>query len=99
MRRVKVREEPMKLTEQQIADYDRDGYLILKGLFSAAETALLQRDADMLRTPRRGHPDANVIEKDGTSIRAAWAVEIDSDACAAAYRLPRILEPVKQLLG
>ncbi|MGH8432550.1 MAG: phytanoyl-CoA dioxygenase family protein, partial [Solimonas sp.] len=89
----------MKLTDQQIANYDRDGYLILKGLLSDTETALLQRDAEMLRTPRRGHPDANVIEKDGTSIRAAWAVEIDSDACAAAYRLPRILEPVKQLLG
>jgi ectoine hydroxylase len=89
----------MRLTDRQIADYDRDGYLVLKDLFSDQEVALLQRDAEMLRTPRRGHPDANVIEKDGTSIRAAWAIEIDSQACAAAYRLPRVLEPVKQLLG
>ena len=89
----------MKLTNDQIAAYDRDGYIILRGLIDPAETALLQSDAEMLRTPRRGHPDANVIEKDGTSIRAAWAIEMDSAACAAAYRLPRVLEPVKQLLG
>lgn len=89
----------MKLTKEQIAAYDRDGYLILRGLFDPAETALLQRDAEMLRTTQRGHPDANVIEKDGTSIRAAWAIEIDSAACAAAYRLPRVLGPVTQLLG
>ena len=89
----------MRLTDRHIDDCDRDGFIVLSDLFSDQEVALLQRDAEMLRTPRRGHPDANLIEKDGTSIRAAWAVEMDAQACAAACRLPRVLGPVRQLLA
>lgn len=89
----------MQLTQEQIDHYDRNGFLVLDDLFTPAELALLQRDAEMLGTPARAHPDANVIEKDGETVRAAWAVEIDSPACAAAYRMPRVLEPVRQLLG
>lgn len=89
----------MKLTKEQIEQYDRDGYILLRGLLTAAEVKALQQDAEVLRTPDRGHADANVYEKDGTTLRAAWAVEIDSDACAMAMRMPRILGPVRQLTG
>lgn len=89
----------MKLTDEQTRRYDRDGYLVLHGIITPAELELLQRDADVLSSPGRGHPDANVYEKDGTTLRAAWAVEIDSDACRLAMRLPRILGPVRQLAG
>jgi len=81
----------MKLTPEQLQAYDRDGFVVIKDLFSPEEVRALQEDADVLATPNRGHPDANVIEKDGVSLRAAWAPEIDSPACAAAYRLPRLL--------
>lgn len=89
----------MKLTDDQLRQYDRDGYLVLHGIITPAELELLQRDSAVLQTPGRGHPDANVYEKDGTTLRAAWAVEIDSDACRLAMRLPRILGPVMQLTG
>lgn len=89
----------MRLSEQQVRHYDEQGYLVLHGLLSPAEVRVLQEDAGMLRTPQRGHPDANVYEKDGTTLRAAWGVEIDSHACAAAMRMPRILGPVCQLAG
>lgn len=89
----------MRLSEEQVKHYDEHGYAMLHGLLSPAEVRLLQQDAEVLRTPRRGHPDANVYEKDGSTLRAAWAVEIDSRGCAAAMRMPRILGPVRQLAG
>ncbi len=89
----------MQLSPEQLRDYDKNGFLVLKDLFTAEEVRALQDAADVLATPKRGHPDANVIEKDGVSLRAAWAPEIDSPACAAAYRLPRVLGPVKQIMG
>jgi ectoine hydroxylase len=89
----------MQLSDQQIRSYDEQGFILLRGLFSEAEMRLLQRDAAMLGTPRRAHADANVYEKDGETIRAAWAVEKDSAACARALRSARVLGPVRQLLG
>jgi ectoine hydroxylase len=89
----------MILTEEQLKTYDDTGFLVFKDLFSKDEVTALQRDADMLATPKRGHPDANVIEKDGVTLRAAWAPEMDSPACQAAHRLPRILGPVIQIMG
>ena len=87
------------LTQDQIKFYDDNGYVVLKNLFTADELHAIQQEAVVLRSPQRGHPDANVYEKDGETVRAAWAVEMDSEACARAYRLPRLLGPVRQLLG
>lgn len=89
----------MKLSEKQLRDYDEQGFLVFHDLFSKDEVRALQHDAELLATPRRGNPDANVIEKDGATLRAAWAPEIDSPACQAAHRLPRLLGPVKQIMG
>lgn len=89
----------MHLSEQQLREYDENGFIVFRDLFSPEEVKALQRDAEVLATPNRGHPDANVVEKDGVSLRAAWAPEIDSPACQAAYRLPRILGSVKQIMG
>src|SRR5690606_30530594 len=55
--------------------------------------------AETLGTSRRAPADANIYEKDGETIRAAWAGEKDSPICARALRSPRILGPVRQLLG
>ncbi|HTH78083.1 MAG TPA: phytanoyl-CoA dioxygenase family protein [Ramlibacter sp.] len=87
------------LTQEQIKFYDDNGYIVLHDVFTPDELKIIQEEALVLRTPHRGHPDANVLEKDGETVRAAWAVEMDSEACARAYRLPRLLGPVRQLLG
>ncbi len=89
----------MPLRDEQIQSYDEQGFILLRGLFSEAEMRLLRQEAAVLGTPRRAHADANICEKDGETIRVAWAVEKDSDACARALRSPRILGPVRQLLG
>lgn len=87
------------LTSQQIQFYDDNGFLVLKDLFTKEELNALQQDALLLRSNQRGHPDANVLEKDGETVRAAWAVELDSEACRSAYRMPRVLGAVMDLLG
>lgn len=87
------------LSKAEQKEYDQNGFLVFRDLFTADEVKALQNDAEFLATPKRGHPDANVIEKDGTTLRAAWAPEIDSPACAAAYRLPRVLGRVKEIMG
>jgi ectoine hydroxylase len=89
----------MILTQEQLKEYDEKGFLVFRDLFSKEEVAALQRDAEMLASPKRAHLEANVIEKDGKTLRAAWAPEIDSPACAAAHRLPRVLGPIKQIMG
>jgi ectoine hydroxylase len=88
----------MKLSQHQIDQYDKLGYVVLESLFSPEEMRLLQSEADNLMTAERGHPDANTYEKNGR-IRAAWAMELDSAAYDAASRDPRVVEPVMQLLG
>ncbi len=88
----------MRLSDDQLRQYDERGYVVLTGLFSDEEVTLLREEADLLQTEQRGHPEANTYEKNGR-IRAAWAMEIDSPAYAAACRDPRVLEPVGQLLG
>ena len=89
----------MAVSEERLQQYDNEGLVLLRDLFSPAEIRLLQHEADWLGTPARGHPDANIYEKDGQTIRAAWAVERDSVICARALRLPRILGTVRQILG
>lgn len=89
----------MFLTKEQLKEYDTKGFLAFPDLFTKEEVAALQKDAEVLATPKRGHPDANVVEKDGSTLRAAWAPEIDSPACKAAYRLPRLLGRVKEIMG
>ena len=89
----------MELTDAQIEKYERDGLLVVSGLFTGPEIALLRDEAAVVGTPQRKTPGANVYEKKSGKIRQAYASEQDSEAWNLAYRLPRILEPVQQLLG
>jgi ectoine hydroxylase len=89
----------MKLADAQIRQYQQDGFLVVGNLFSKPEIALLRDEAAMLGTPQRGTPGANVYEKKTGRIRQSYASEQDSEAWELAYRLPKFLEPVHQLLG
>ena len=41
----------MKLTQQQIDDFNREGWLFLPELFRCEEVALLAREAEVFTTP------------------------------------------------
>jgi ectoine hydroxylase len=89
----------MKLTDQQIADYDRDGYLIIPDVFSADEIASLRKEIERLKTL-----EAKTIfrEREG-AVRSIFLVhEPYSPVYSAPYRAltrsPRVLGAAKQLL-
>jgi len=86
----------MKLTQAQLASFDRDGYLFFPKLFSPAEMQLLNDEVPALYAQRR--PE-NVREKTGDVVRTNFAAHMYSAPFARLARHPRMVEPVQQLFG
>ena len=86
----------MQLTQQQRADFDREGYLFFPRLFSAAEVAILTAAVPALYERRAAY---NVREKGSDAVRTNFAAHMYSEPFARLARHPRMVEPVQQLLG
>ena len=86
----------MKLSQAQLASFDRDGYLFFPKLFSAEEMKVLNDEVPALYAQRR--PE-NVREKTGDVVRTNFAAHLYSAPFARLARHPRMVEPVKQLFG
>jgi ectoine hydroxylase len=86
----------MRLTPQQIEQFDRDGYLLFPGLFSLAEMRPLSEAVPGLYAQRR--PE-NVREKGSDAVRTNFAAHMYSEPFARLARHPRMVEPVQQLFG
>jgi ectoine hydroxylase len=86
----------MKLTDQQIRDFDRDGYLFFPGLFSPQEIKALTDAVPALYAERR--PE-NVREKSGDAVRTNFAAHMYSAPFARLARHPRMVEPIEAIFG
>jgi ectoine hydroxylase len=86
----------MKLTAEQTERFDRDGYLFFPGLFSTAETQALLDAVPALYSRREAY---NVREKGSDAVRTNFAAHLYSEPFARLARHPRMVEPVRQLLG
>jgi ectoine hydroxylase len=86
----------MKLTREQLAQFDREGYLFFPSLFSPTEIKTLTDEVPRLFAQRR--PE-NVREKDSDAVRTNFAAHMYSAVFARLARHPRMVEPVKQLFG
>ena len=86
----------MKLTPEQIAAYETDGYLFFPGLFTPAEIAVLNEEVPRLYAQRR--PE-NVREKGSEAVRTNFAAHMYSKPFARLARHPRMVDPVVQLFG
>src|SRR5687767_1946307 len=90
----------MKLSAQQLAQFERDGFLIFPDLFSQAEI-----DALRAETARLSSIDAETVIRERTGgVRSIFRVHEDdgatrSPAFRALVRTPRVLEPAMQVLG
>ncbi|MFF8442202.1 phytanoyl-CoA dioxygenase family protein [Streptomyces californicus] len=86
----------MMLTPQEITTYERDGLLVLPGLFRPAEVETLrtafERDALL-------SGDHRVTESDGRRVRAVYGSHLRQPAYAALIRTPRLLGAARSLLG
>ena len=84
-----------ELTDQQIAQFDADGYFAVPGLFTTEEVEIVRRIAEAKQLMARG-----VTRDDGEGGRSAiWLeTELKADVYGAFAHSPRIVGPMKQLL-
>ena len=88
---------PSVLTPEQRAAYDRDGYVMVRGLFSGEETALL-RDAMEQDPAIRSHFYDRGDAAGGRTKIALWNHPGDS-VYGLAARCERMVETMEDLIG
>jgi len=86
----------VKLSPQQLEQFDRDGHLFFPSLFSPQEIKVLNDEVPSLYAQRR--PE-NVREKTGDAVRTNFAAHMYSYPFAKLARHPRMVEPIRQLFG
>jgi len=84
----------MRLTPEQLEQFDREGYLFLPGLFSPQEAALLKEEAEKIYQMDR---EEVWREKSGIA-RTAFAAHTYNEAHRRLGAHPRLIEPIEQLL-
>lgn len=84
----------MRLSKEQLEQFDREGYLFFPGQFSPEETATLQRAVPELYARREAY---NVREKGSDAVRTNFAAHMYSDPFARLARHPRMVRPVMDL--
>jgi ectoine hydroxylase len=84
----------MKLTPEQLEQFDREGYLFLPGLFTPEEAALLKEEAESIYQLDR---DEVWREKSGIA-RTAFAAHTYNEAHRRLGAHPRLIEPIQQIL-
>jgi ectoine hydroxylase len=86
----------MRLSKEQLAQFDRDGYLFFPALFSPDETRVLTEAVPELYGRREAY---NVREKGSDAVRTNFAAHMYSEPFARLARHPRMVEPVVELFG
>ncbi len=86
----------MKLSPEQLAQFERDGYLFFPGLFGPEETKTLTDAVPALYARREA---CNVREKGRDAVRTNFAAHLYSEPFARLARHPRMVEPVEDLFG
>lgn len=86
----------MTLTQEQIDEFERVGYLFFPAHFSQEEIKGLRDEVANLYAQDR--PE-NVREKGKTAVRTNFAAHMYSAPFASLARHPRMIEPVEQLFG
>ena len=84
----------MKFTDEQLRQFDEEGYLFLPGCFSPEEAAMLRSEAGIVYAMDR--PEV-VREKSGVA-RTAFAAHTFNEGFRRLGAHPRLVEPVMQLL-
>ena len=85
----------MRLSSEQLAAFDEQGYVFFPNCFSADEIALLRAEADnVLKLDRQ-----EVWREKTGAPRTAFAAHTFSEVFALLARHPRLVEPLRQLFG
>src|SRR5260221_972176 len=85
----------MKLTAEQIAAFDEQGYVFFPGCFSEEEVALLRSEAESILASSR----QEVWREKTGAPRTAFAAHTYNEAFRLMAHHPRLVEPLMQLFG
>jgi len=85
----------MRLSDEQLKQFDEQGYLFMPNLFSAEEVAVLREEAEGIYASNR---EEIWREKSGAP-RIAFAAHTYNEAFRLLGSHPRLIEPVEQLFG
>ncbi|MFP5272828.1 phytanoyl-CoA dioxygenase family protein [Coleofasciculus sp.] len=86
----------MKLTTEQLEQYEEQGFLLIPACFSQEEVAVVRDYIPALMT------DDSVVkawEEDNKTLRAIVGLHINNEFFRSLVRHPRLLEPARQLCG
>ncbi|MFI6934711.1 phytanoyl-CoA dioxygenase family protein [Streptomyces sp. NPDC050287] len=86
----------MILTDDQLNEYSHNGFFLIRDVFDADELQLMAAQASAefaVEGPRR------VMETNGRQVRAVHGSHLHSRFFADLVRMPRLLDPVRQLLS
>src|SRR5262245_19263366 len=86
----------MKLSANQLEQFEREGYLFFPKLFRMEEVQVLLDEVPRLYAQ---HRPENVREKGSDAVRTNFAAHLYSYPFAKLARHPRMVEPVMHLLG
>lgn len=84
----------MQLSQEQLDQFDREGYLFFPNMFSQSEAQLLKRESGSVYSSQR----KEVWREASGVARTAFAAHTYNDAFAKLGAHPRLIEPVEQLL-
>jgi ectoine hydroxylase len=84
----------LKLTESQLDNLDRDGFLILPDLFSGDEVDKIQSRMPALLSESH---EANIIEKTSGEVRTTMGLHLRDKLFDKLVRHPRLVEPARQI--
>lgn len=86
----------MRLSDEQLRRWEKDGYLFFDSLFSLAEIATIREhlfNASLCETP-------GVKREEGSAaVSSMMGVHMYDDVCELLTRHPRLLEPALQIAG
>ncbi len=85
----------MKLSAEQLQQFDKDGYLFFPGGFSPEEAAYLKRQAEVVYALDR----KEVWRESTGAARTAFAAHTYNEGFRRLGAHPRLIEPVEQILG
>jgi ectoine hydroxylase len=86
----------MRLSDTQIQEYDREGWLFLPEVFGADEAALMADEAHRIYATDRQEV---FREKDGKTARTAFAAHTYNEVFRRLAHHPRLIGPIEQVLG
>jgi ectoine hydroxylase len=85
----------VNLTEQQLEQFNTEGWILLPGLFRQQEIDVLKGELPKIFAMRR---EEVWREKDGKAVRTAFAAHTYNEAFRRLGRHPRLIGPVMKLL-